>query len=93
MTIVEAARKLRPGTAWNLRGDVLEQAVDGTPRVSIPTLAELEQCIAGSAYQELRREEYPTVGDQLDAIWKGGAAAEEMRQRVMAVKEKYPKGE
>ncbi len=42
-------------------------------------------------YRELRRNEYPALADQLDAIWKGGQAEEEMRQKVLAVKEKYPK--
>lgn len=42
-------------------------------------------------YSELRREEYPPIAEQLDALWKGGDALEEMRQRVLEVKRKYPK--
>jgi hypothetical protein len=42
-------------------------------------------------YAELRRSEYPPIGDQLDALWKGGAVLEEMARKVAAVKEKYPK--
>jgi hypothetical protein len=42
-------------------------------------------------YVEQRRLAYPPVGDQLDAIWKGGAEMEAMRAVVMAVKVKYPK--
>jgi hypothetical protein len=42
-------------------------------------------------YRELRVREYPPVEEQLDALWKGGEALEEMRQRVQAVKERYPK--
>ena len=42
-------------------------------------------------YKELRAAEYPPIGDQLDALWKGGVAAEEMLATVMAVKAKYPK--
>jgi hypothetical protein len=37
--------------------------------------------------------EYPSIGDQLDALWKGGAAAAEMLEKVQAVKAKYPKPE
>jgi hypothetical protein len=40
---------------------------------------------------EKRRWEYPPIGDQLDALWKGGDALAEMQARIMAVKEKYPK--
>lgn len=43
------------------------------------------------SYAEKRRLEYPPIGDQLDAIWKGGAEAEAMLQQVLAVKAKYPK--
>jgi hypothetical protein len=42
-------------------------------------------------YAELRRKDYPDIGDQLDALWKGGTALEEMARKVAAVKEKYPK--
>lgn len=44
-------------------------------------------------YVELRRNEYPDVREQLDALWKGGPALEEMRQRILEVKSKYPKQE
>lgn len=42
-------------------------------------------------YRKLRAAEYPPVGDQLDALWKGGDAAAEMLAQVQAVKAKYPK--
>lgn len=51
----------------------------------------LKDLLDASLYQEKRRLEYPSIGDQLDALWKGGAAAEEMMARVQAVKNKYPK--
>ena len=43
-------------------------------------------------YQEKRAAAYPPIGDQLDALWKGGTAAAEMLVLVQAVKTKYPKG-
>lgn len=42
-------------------------------------------------YWQKRRKDYPSLEDQLDAIWKGGEAMEEMRRKFMAVKAKYPK--
>lgn len=42
-------------------------------------------------YYAKRRAEYPSLGDQLDAQWKGGEAAATMYDRVQAVKAKYPK--
>lgn len=46
---------------------------------------------AAVAYKAKRAAEYPTIGDQLDALWKGGDAATAMLAQVQAVKAKYPK--
>jgi len=42
-------------------------------------------------YQGLREAAYPSLADQLDALWKGGEAAGEMKERVQAIKAQYPK--
>lgn len=42
-------------------------------------------------YADKRAMEYPSIGDQLDALWKGGDAAAEMLAAIQAVKAKYPK--
>ena len=42
-------------------------------------------------YQELRAAAYPPVGDQLDAMWKGGEAEAAMSETILAVKAEYPK--
>ena len=42
-------------------------------------------------YRKDRRNEYPPIGDQLDALWKGDTAADAMREVIEAVKTKYPK--
>ena len=42
-------------------------------------------------YYAKRRAEYPSLADQLDAMWKGGDAATEMAAKIAAVKAKYPK--
>jgi len=42
-------------------------------------------------YYAKRRAEYPSVGDQLGAQWKGGADAAAMQAAIQAVKDKYPK--
>lgn len=47
--------------------------------------------IDAHSYIGKRQSEYPSIGDQLDAIWKGGDAQTEMLAKVMAVKAKYPK--
>jgi hypothetical protein len=42
-------------------------------------------------YYAKRRAEYPSLGDQLDALWKGGPAQVAMQEKIAAVKAKYPK--
>jgi hypothetical protein len=42
-------------------------------------------------YAQKRRKEYPSIEDQLDAIFKGGADFDEMKQRIEAIKAKHPK--
>jgi hypothetical protein len=48
--------------------------------------------IAALSYSDLRAIAYPSMQDQLDAIWKGGAAAESMKAAINAVKTRHPKG-
>lgn len=91
MEITEAAAKARPGTAWNLRGDKLEQADDGTPRVSVPTMAELQPLLDSDLYTQQRLKAYPSIGDQLDALWKGGTAMTDMQKQITAIKAQFPK--
>jgi hypothetical protein len=71
-----------------IRGDEAFDA-DGNP-VSYNE-ATVQAYIDAHSYIGKRQSEYPTIGDQLDALWKGGDAQTEMLAKVMAVKAKYPK--
>jgi hypothetical protein len=42
-------------------------------------------------HQPLRRLEYPSVGDQLDALYHAGVFPADMAAKIKAVKDKYPK--
>lgn len=44
-------------------------------------------------YQRQRVSEYPSIGDQLDDLYHSGAFSEEMRAKIQAIKDKYPKGQ
>lgn len=44
-----------------------------------------------SDYRKRRRAEYPAIEDQLDALWKGGKDADDMKRKVEAVKARFPK--
>lgn len=43
------------------------------------------------AYADKRRGEYPSIGDQLDALYHAGVFPADMAARIKAVKDKYPK--
>ena len=95
ITKVDALFSLKPNAQWTLRGEELEW-VDTVQ--TKPTEEELQVEIIrlqaqydANEYQRKRAAEYPPIGDQLDALWKGGDAAAEMLAKVQAVKTKYPK--
>lgn len=48
--------------------------------------------VAEPTYAELRASEYPSIGDQLDALFHAGVFPEDMAAQIQAVKDKYPKG-
>ena len=43
-------------------------------------------------YNDKRVREYPSIGDQLDALFHAGVFPAEMAAQIQAVKDKYPKG-
>jgi hypothetical protein len=65
---------------------------------SIPTLEQIQAEIAVISeetqklqYKSLRKAEYPSIGDQLDALYHAGLFPQEMADKIAAVKLKYPK--
>jgi hypothetical protein len=72
-----------------IRGDV---AYDKDENIVAYNETTVQAYIDAHAYKSKRQAEYPPIGDQLDALWKGGDAATEMLAKVQAVKTKYPKG-
>jgi phage baseplate assembly protein gpV len=86
--MIDAIYKLNPSVV-TIRGDVAYDA-DGN-EVSYDKAA-VQAYVNAHAYIAKRQAEYPAIGDQLDALWKGGEAAAEMLAKVQAVKTKFPKG-
>ena len=68
-----------------------EDAFDANGNPVTYNEATVQAYIDAHSYIAKRQSEYPTIGDQLDALWKGGDAQTEMLAKVMAVKAKYPK--
>jgi len=87
MNLVTAIYKLNPSVV-TIRGEV---AYDATEQVVTYDLSAAEALVAANAYKQQRASEYPPIGDQLDALWKGEEEAAAMLAKVQAVKAKYPK--
>jgi hypothetical protein len=43
------------------------------------------------SYYQTRKDAYPPIEEQLDALWKGGSEADEMRSLIADVKNRHPK--
>jgi len=83
-----AIHKLYPNVVV-IRGDI---AYDEAGNEVTYDKSAVQAYVNAHAYIAKRAAEYPAIGDQLDALWKGGDAAAEMLAKVQAVKAKYPKG-
>lgn len=86
-------------TQWAINSDCDYDTLEWHDNSPKPTKDELDALwqttlnkINENAYIAKRATEYPPIGDQLDALWKGGEAAAEMLAKVQAVKSKFPKG-
>ena len=98
--ITEALLSLAPGAQWSMT-DEDYSTLEWNPANSIPKPS-LEELVAEEArlaaiaaslkYKQLRAAEYPSIGDQLDALFHAGLFPADMAARLQAIKDKYPKG-
>ena len=86
---MKAIYALYPQTVKTVGTDAFDK--DGN-QITID-LTQVNAWVDPEAYIAKRVAEYPSIGDQLDALWKGGDAQTEMLAKVMAVKAKHPKGQ
>lgn len=105
--ISEALHELTPGCQFSVVGDSLDKDGNGGLRCvrwsSVNTKPEpsAEQVLAkieeiktrwkNTEYQRARLTQYPSIGDQLDDLFKAGLFSEEMAAKIQAVKDTYPK--
>lgn len=84
----EVIIKLNPSVV-TIRG---EDAYDAEDNLVAYDRAAVQAYMDAHAYVENRRQEYPSIGDQLDALFHAGVFPAEMAAKIQAVKDKYPKG-
>lgn len=96
--IAKALTSLRPGAQWVLRGDTYEGLEWLDQEQTKPTEAEITAETArlqaewtATQYQRDRAPLYPSIGNQLDALFHAGVFPAEMAAQIQAVKEQFPK--
>lgn len=94
----EALVSLRPGSQWVARGEDYAGIEWLDKEQSIPTEEELQAEITrlrdeynATVYRRLRAEQYPSIGDQLDALFHAGVFPAEMAAQIQAIKDQFPK--
>lgn len=96
----EALDSLFPGTTWRIPGegysDIQWDESNTIPKPNKEILDEeilrLQSEWDALEYARSRVKEYPSIGDQLDALFHAGVFPEEMSALIQSVKDKYPKG-
>ena len=91
---IKALDLAAPGIGWSVAGErTYENIIWDNPEEAI-TEEEFNNAltqVSSSLYQEQRAAEYPSIGDQLDALFHAGVFPEEMAAKIQEVKDRYPK--
>jgi hypothetical protein len=88
-----AIRNLYPNAIWTIRnGRIVETDTEMDNQSLFNEVERLEKEWNATEYQRQRAPEYPSIGDQLDALFHAGVFPPEMAAKIQAVKDKYPKG-
>lgn len=79
-----------PDVTWSLTEPTYEGLVWHSETEPKPSKEEFEAAIEITRVHRRRRAEYPSIGDQLDDLFKKGAFGDEMTVRIQAVKDRHP---
>jgi hypothetical protein len=91
----DAIRKVHPSVVSTIGDDLFDAEGNSVERNQAAIDAEIAKITAEYNAQQYARDrvsEYPSIGDQLDALFHAGVFPEEMAAQIQAVKDKYPKG-
>ena len=96
ITIIESILKIKPDAQVTVLDNDIDRIKwsDGNPtditkEQILDKQAELQTEYDNNQYQRDRKEEYPTIEDQLDDIYHNGVAG--WKKTIKAIKDKYPK--
>ena len=92
---IDALNSLYPNMKFGIDGNDYDTLSWGETDITKPTeeiiLNELDRINVLWPIQNNRRNAYPSIGDQLDALFHAGVFPEGMAANIQAVKDKYPK--
>lgn len=83
---------------WNYATVTEDVIGNPIPEGAVEMEAQVEETVKGrlvlsTDWHTLREDAYPSLKDQMDAMWKGGEASQEMAALVQSIKDRYPKTE
>jgi hypothetical protein len=97
MNTSNALEVLLAGHEWSMKNNDLSTLIvhDGALP---PTQVQVDAWIKANSYIQQRAKEYPSIGDQLDCVWKCLATsgipmpqdASDMLKKIQDIKAKYP---
>jgi hypothetical protein len=95
--LTDALTTLAPDAKWAIRNGELEWNDLNSLRPSDEEIEEAVEKVSkkweNTQYQRQRAPEYPSITDQLDALFHAGVFPPEMAEQIQAIKDKYPKPE
>jgi len=98
LDIHKALESLRPGAQWTCEGldyaNVQWQDTVQAMPLESEVIAEAQRLQAeheNNEYRRLRARVYPSIGDQLDALFHAGVFPADMAAQIQAIKDRYPR--
>ncbi len=88
--VADALQKIRPGAEWTLSGEAYEGLTWVDPRTTKPTKSEVAAAIILARRERLRKQKYPSLEEQVNALIEGGAKLDDLKQKINEINLKYP---
>ena len=90
ITIIEAILEINPSAVVNVSGrDIDDCEIEWLEDTTPISKADIKAKLNSMAYIDNRKNEYPSIVDQLDDIYHNGIDG--WKTTIKAVKDKYPK--
>ena len=96
--IADAILRIRPNAAFIVYDEDIAKIEWKDIELECPTGEEILESLDilksefnKNAYKLTRLNKYPSIGDQLDALFHAGVFPEEMAIKIQAIKDAYPK--